>query len=44
MHPDLAQAIEFHEAIIAEQGSKALVGYNTAKALANVVLFSKILT
>jgi len=43
VHPDLAQAIEFHHAIIAE-GSKALVGYSTAKALANVVLFSEIPT
>ena len=39
MHPDLEQAIAFHEAIVAE-GSKALVGYDTAKALANVVLMS----
>ena len=37
MHPDLEQAISFHESIVAE-GSKALVGYDTAKALANVVL------
>ena len=36
MHPDLEQAISFHESIVAE-GSKALVGYDTAKALANVV-------
>src|SRR6187455_3622835 len=43
MHPDLEQAIAFHEAIIAE-GSKALVGYDTAKALANVVLLSEIPT
>ena len=43
MHPDLAQAIEFHKAIIAE-GGKALVGYDTAKALANVVLLSEIPT
>src|SRR5579863_3581706 len=43
MHPDLAEAIEFHNAIIAE-GSKALVGYDTAKALANVVLMSEIPT
>ena len=43
MHPDLAEAIDFHEAIIAE-GSKALVGYDTAKALANVVLLSEIPT
>ena len=43
MHPDLQEAIEFHEAILAE-GSKALVGYDTAKALANVVLMSEIPT
>jgi len=43
MHPDLEQAIEFHNAIVAE-GGKALVGYDTAKALANVVLLSEIPT
>src|SRR5436309_970108 len=43
MHPDLQEAIEFHNAIIAE-GSKALVGYDTAKALANIVLLSEIPT
>ena len=43
MRPDLEEAIAFHEAIIAE-GSKALVGYHTAKALANVVLMSEIPT
>ncbi len=43
MHQDLEQAIEFHDAIIAE-GGKALVGYETAKALANVVLLSEIPT
>ena len=43
MHPDLEQAIGFHEAIVAE-GGKALVGYETAKALANVVLLSEIPT
>ena len=43
MHQDLAEAIDFHAAIIAE-GSKALVGYDTAKALANVVLLSEIPT
>jgi MoxR-like ATPase len=41
--PELAEAIDFHKAIIAE-GSKALVGYDTAKALANVVLLSEIPT
>ncbi len=43
MHSDLQEAIEFHHAIIAE-GSKALVGYDTAKALANIVLLSEIPT
>jgi MoxR-like ATPase len=43
VHPDLQEAIEFHHAIIAE-GSKALVGYDTAKALANIVLLSEIPT
>src|SRR5213592_3328169 len=43
MHADLEEAIDFHHAIIAE-GSKALVGYDTAKALANVVLLSEIPT
>src|SRR5258707_7521544 len=43
VHPDLQEAISFHREIIAE-GSKALVGYDTAKALANVVLLSEIPT
>ena len=43
MHPDLQEAIDFHQAIVAE-GGKALVGYETAKTLANVVLFSEIPT
>jgi MoxR-like ATPase len=43
VHPDLQEAIDFHHAIIAE-GGKALVGYETAKALANVVLLSEIPT
>ena len=43
MHPDLQEAIRFHQAIV-EEGSKALVGYETAKALANVVLLSEIPT
>jgi MoxR-like ATPase len=43
VHPDLEQAISFHESIVAE-GGKALVGYNTAKQLANVVLMSEIPT
>jgi MoxR-like ATPase len=41
--PELTEAIAFHKAIIAE-GGKALVGYDTAKALANVVLLSEIPT
>jgi MoxR-like ATPase len=41
--PELAEAIDFHKAIIAE-GGKALVGYETAKALANIVLLSEIPT
>ncbi len=41
MHPELQEAIDFHKAIIVE-GSKALVGYDTAKALANIVLLSEI--
>lgn len=43
MDRDLQEAIDFHEAIIAE-GGKALVGYDTAKALANIVLLSEIPT
>ena len=43
MHADLEEAIAFHEAIVAE-GGKALVGYETAKALANLVLLSEIPT
>src|SRR3979411_803897 len=43
MHPDVEQAIGFHESIVAE-GGKALVGYDMAKALANVVLMSEIPT
>ena len=43
MHPDLQEAIDFHVAVLAE-GSKALVGYDTAKAVANVVLLSEIPT
>lgn len=43
VHPDLQAAIEFHGAIITE-GGKALVGYDRAKALANVVLLSEIPT
>lgn len=43
MNRDLADAVAFHHAILAE-GAKALVGYDTAKALANVVLLSEIPT
>ena len=43
MQPDLQEAIDFHRAVLAE-GAKALVGYDTAKALANVVLLSEIPT
>lgn len=43
MHPDLEEAIAFHRSIIAE-GAKALVGYEAAKAIANVVLMSEIPT
>jgi len=43
VHPDLKEAIDFHHAILAE-GGKALVGYESAKALANVVLLSEIPT
>src|SRR5256712_4114040 len=43
MHADLEEAVAFHEAIVAE-GSKALVGYDTAKALANVLLMPEIPT
>jgi MoxR-like ATPase len=43
VHPDLEEAIAFHESIVAE-GGKALIGYETPKALANVVLLSEIPT
>jgi len=43
MHPELQEAVDLHDAIIAEAG-KALVGYDTEKALANVVLLSEIPT
>ena len=43
MHPDLQEAINFHEAILAE-GAKALVGYHQPKILANLVLLSEIPT
>jgi MoxR-like ATPase len=43
VHPDLEQAIAFHDAVV-EEGGKALVGYDVPKALANVVLLSEIPT
>ncbi len=43
MHPELQEAIALHEAIVSE-ANKALVGYETEKALANVVLLSEIPT
>src|ERR1051325_10483422 len=43
MHPELQESIDLHRAIVAEAGN-ALVGYETEKALANVVLLSEIPT
>src|SRR6187401_3479235 len=43
MHTELQETIDLHEAIVAEAGN-ALVGYDTEKALANVVLLSEIPT
>ena len=43
MNPALKEAVDFHVAELAE-GGKALVGYATAKAVANVVLLSEIPT
>ena len=43
MHPELQEAVDLHKAIVAEAGN-ALVGYDTEKALANVVLLSEIPT
>ena len=43
MHPELQEAIDLHKAIVAEAGN-ALVGYDTEKALANIVLLSEIPT
>ena len=43
MHPDLTEAINLHKAIVAEAGN-ALIGYETEKTLANVVLLSEIPT
>src|ERR671916_217290 len=43
MHPELQEAVDLHHQIVAEAGN-ALVGYETEKALANVVLLSEIPT
>ena len=43
MDTDLRDAVDFHAAIVAE-GSKALVGYEREKALANMVLMAEIPT
>ena len=43
MHPELQEAIDLHDAIVSEAG-KALIGYDTEKMLANVVLLSEIPT
>src|SRR6186997_2125796 len=43
MHTELQEAIDLHESIVAE-ASHALIGYDTEKTLANVVLMSEIPT
>jgi MoxR-like ATPase len=43
VHPELQEAVDFHVAVLAE-GGKALVGYELAKTVANVVLLSEIPT
>src|SRR5262249_58844762 len=43
MHAELKEAIDLHKAIVAE-ASNALIGYETEKTLANVVLLSEIPT
>src|ERR671926_878256 len=43
MHPELQESIDLHRAIVAEAGN-ALVGYETEKTLAIVVLLSEIPT
>ena len=43
MDVDLRDAVDFHQAIVAE-GGKALVGYEREKALANMVLMAEIPT
>jgi predicted ATP-grasp superfamily ATP-dependent carboligase len=42
-HAELQEAIDLHQAIVAE-ASNALIGYETEKTLANVVLLSEIPT
>src|SRR6516165_7025563 len=43
MHAELQEAVDLHKAIVAEAGN-ALIGYQTEKTLANVVLLSEIPT
>ncbi len=43
MHPELQEAIDLHDTIVTE-ASRALVGYETEKTLATVVLLSEIPT
>src|SRR5262252_7006791 len=43
MHAELQEAVDLHKAIVAEAGN-ALIGYETEKTLANVVLLSEIPT
>jgi MoxR-like ATPase len=43
MDPELQEAVDLHVAIVAE-ANRALIGYETEKALANVVLLSEIPT
>src|SRR6266487_6315347 len=43
MHPELRETIDLHDAIVTEAGN-ALVGYDTEKTLATVVLLSEIPT
>ncbi len=43
MHADLQEALDFHHAVLAE-GARALVGYERAKTIANIVLLSEIPT
>jgi MoxR-like ATPase len=43
MHQDLQEALDFHHAVLAE-GARALVGYELAKTIANIVLLAEIPT